>query len=664
MAEMRLLTEKEIQSLEQRGCTAEDWRRVSVGPGFDTDRVRDVSFFGRVEIGGNSGWIALDGVRRPCGIRHAVITDCRIGDDVFISRIGSSIRGYEIEDGVVLEDISCLVSEEDAVFGNGYRVRVMNETGGRSIPLFNELTAQIAHVHAFYRHDSALQFTLEDLISKHVSAHHSSRGKVSRGAQVRGCGQIRNTCIGPWTRVLGALRLVDGTILSCAEHPTFVGAGVVMDHFVLSEGARVDSGAVLKGAFVGQGTQVGKQCSVENSLLFANSEAFHTEICSVFAGPFTVTHHKSTLLIAGLWSFFNAGSGTNQSNHMYKLGPVHQGIFERGCKTGSFAYSMMPCHIPAYSVVIGKHMANLDVPDFPFSYINEEEGRTSLIMGMNIFSTGTVRDAEKWQSRDRRKAPVKRDLIVFDVFSPYTVEKMRRGRETLVKLYETTPREEQAVHHGGTWIKRLFMKKGIRYYTLAIDRYLLGAFVERIEKQMSRSRTWEGIQEGCRPYEAGVDRRRWNDVGGLLISRERERLMMESIRSGRVRSIAELIRLFEQAYEAYDRDAWDYACYAFEEEYGMPPHEVEPAQFKELTQRWAAATASLLSLSLENSRTEFSEKAQIGYGLGGDDAERAVDFQMIRGSYDENPVISKLNEQKKEVEKRLARLEKRVARFV
>ena len=51
-----------------------------------------------------------------------------------------------------------------------------------------------------------------------------------------------------------------------------------------------------------------------------------------------MTHHKSTLLIAGLFSFMNAGSGSNQSNHMYKLGPIHQGILERGAKTSSDSY--------------------------------------------------------------------------------------------------------------------------------------------------------------------------------------------------------------------------------------------------------------------------------------------------------------------------------------
>jgi hypothetical protein len=113
-----------------------------------------------------------------------------------------------------------------------------------------------------------------------------------------------------------------------------VGSGVVAHDFIIAESSKVDGGAILGRTFVGQGCLVGRQYSAENSLFFANSEAFHGEACSVFGGPYTVSHHKSSLLIAGLFSFYNAGSGTNQSNHMYKLGPVHEGKLERGCKTG------------------------------------------------------------------------------------------------------------------------------------------------------------------------------------------------------------------------------------------------------------------------------------------------------------------------------------------
>ena len=73
-----------------------------------------------------------------------------------------------------------------------------------------------------------------------------------------------------------------------------------------------------------------------------------------------MTHHKSTLLIAGMFSFCNAGSGSNQSNHMYKLGPIHHGIVERGSKTTSDSYILWPAKIGAFTLVMGRHYKNTD----------------------------------------------------------------------------------------------------------------------------------------------------------------------------------------------------------------------------------------------------------------------------------------------------------------
>src|SRR5690606_41712093 len=99
--------------------------------------------------------------------------------------------------------------------------------------------------------------------------------------------------------------------------------------FICSCGSIITDMSMVTNCFVGQGTVLGKQYSAETSVFFANCQGFHGEACSIFAGPYTVSHHKSTLLIAGYYSFLNAGSGSNQSNHMYKLGPIHQGVLEQ-----------------------------------------------------------------------------------------------------------------------------------------------------------------------------------------------------------------------------------------------------------------------------------------------------------------------------------------------
>ena len=93
-----------------------------------------------------------------------------------------------------------------------------------------------------------------------------------------------------------------------------------------------------------------------------------------------------------MFSFMNAGSGSNQSNHMYKLGPIHQGTLERGAKTSSDSYILWPARIGAFSLVMGRHVNHPDTSDLPFSYLIEEQNTTYLIPGVNLRSVGTIRN--------------------------------------------------------------------------------------------------------------------------------------------------------------------------------------------------------------------------------------------------------------------------------
>ncbi|MCK4804987.1 MAG: DUF4954 family protein, partial [Spirochaetes bacterium] len=320
MGTLRKLSQNEIDILTGNGCTAENWKLIKVSSGFDANRIIFTRFSGEVIIGSNSGSVNIDGLVQPCGLYRAAVADTSIGNNVFISNIGSYIRNYTIGDNVIIEDVSVLTAEKGAQFGEGVQINVLNETGGRNVTLFKDLNAQTAYLQALYRHDEAFQEKLKKLIINYIEGKSSDRGKIAEGARIRSCGIIKNVNVGPCADLLGALELNNGTILSCPEHPTVIGSGVIIKDFIVSEGTDIEGGVILDHVFIGQACQLRKQLSAENSLFFSNSEGFHSEVCSVFAGPYSVTHHKSTLLIACMLSFFNGGSGTNQSNHMYKLG--------------------------------------------------------------------------------------------------------------------------------------------------------------------------------------------------------------------------------------------------------------------------------------------------------------------------------------------------------
>ena len=324
----RNLNDIEITSLKQQACSSDDWASISVKEHFTPESVSNTHFVGKVKLGVFSEKIVVEkGISKNSGIRNSYIENCTIGDNVLISNVNNLVN-YDIENNVAIENVGTIVVNGETAFGNKTEIEVLNEGGGRELPIFDRLSAQIAYLLVIYRHDKVFIEKLEQLIRKHVGKKISSRGSIGKNARILNTISVRNVNVGSFSIISGASSLEEGTIESCEEAPAKIGEDVVAKKFIILSGSLVDSGAIITSSFIGQGVIIGKQFSSENSAFFANCEGFHGEACSLFAGPYTVTHHKSTLLIAGMFSFYNAGSGTNQSNHMYKLGPVHQGILE------------------------------------------------------------------------------------------------------------------------------------------------------------------------------------------------------------------------------------------------------------------------------------------------------------------------------------------------
>jgi NDP-sugar pyrophosphorylase family protein len=544
-----------IAILERQLCSADNWEHIKVSPAFDPSRVHNVVFHGENSIGALSADITLpDTTRQKAELRNAVLRDVTIGDNCRIVNVRGCCTNCDIGDNVVIEDAGTIACVGESSFGNGQEVGVINEAGGRPVKITVATNSQAAYLTAQYRHDKKLIAALDKMADSFAAAQKSSRAVIGKGASIIHCNEILNVKIGDYAVVNGAGSLRDGTIDSSQEAPSRVGHGVIEEHFIFQKGSSVEDGAMVSSTLVGEGTRMGKQFSSENCVFFANSECFHSEACSVFAGPYSVSHHRSTLLIAGMISFYNAGSGTNQSNHMYKLGPVHQGILERGCKTGSFSYLLWPSRVGAFSNVIGKQHSNFDSSDLPFSLINEEGGKSTIFPGINFFASGVYRDGEKWPARDRRKSAKKLDFITFNVFSPYTGQKIIRGSQALNTLQENASRDQEYVSYKGISIKRLLLKTCKRYYDLAIDKYFAEILFSRTDRGPSGS-----LREILTYDKKGAEGdQEWLDIGGLLCPQSRLHDVVGKVASGSIATFDALYGAFKEIYDAYRADEWNW----------------------------------------------------------------------------------------------------------
>jgi len=632
----RSLTDAEIKSLEANGSHAQDWSMVRVGADFQPESVARCTFSGTVKLGAFTAQIDMAGGQTPSGVYDSCLCNTTVNDNALVQRV-AFLANYNVGSKARVCNCGLISVEGETAFGNGYEIEVLNEGGGRELKIFDRLNAQLTYLSVCYRHRPALIKALEKMVDEYIDTKKSSRGVIGDGATVTNCATIKNVAIGPAAEVDGALLLENGTIASKPEAPTVVGSGVVAKDFIISTGSKVDGRAIISACFIGQACKIGRQFSAEGSTFFANCEGFHGEACSVLGGPYTVTHHKSSLLIAGLFSFYNAGSGTNQSNHMYKLGPVHQGILERGSKTGSFSYLLWPAAVGAFTAVIGKHYANFDSRNLPFSYVNEEEGRSVLSPAINLFTVGTKRDGDKWPARDRREDPDKLDLINFAVLSPFTVGRLLKGLAEITELYDNAPRSQEFVNYKGIAIKRLLCRSARKHYKIAVDVYLGGLLADRLETEKDLG------------ADGSVGTGEWIDALGLLAPQSEIETLCDDIESGHINTLDGLNDKLRAIHDAYALYEWNWAQEAWKSRVGKAPSEMKSEELAKAILDWKKAAVKLNNMVLSDAEKEFEGPTKIGFGIDGNEEIRDMDFEAVRGTFDGNKFVVQLRRESEEI---------------
>lgn len=632
--EYRKLTPEEVAQLEIQGCTAEDWALIDIHPELNLKYLRHVRFSGRCALGKFEKSFTLPGgIHKHTGLFHATLHNTTVGDDCCIENIKNYIANYDIEHDTFIENVDIIMVDGETSFGNGVEVSVLNETGGREVTIHARLTAQDAYMQAMYRHRPRLIGQLKRFAADVTARHTATRGRIDHHSTIVDTGYVKNIYLGPCSKIEGAGRLKNGSLLSREESPVHIGYGVIAEDFIVQDGSSVEDGTTLTRVYVGQACTLGHGYSASDSLFFCNCQEENGEACAIFAGPFTVTHHKSTLLIAGIFSFMNAGSGSNQSNHMYKLGPIHQGAMERGAKTASDSYILWPARIGAFSLVMGRHSSNPDTSCLPFSYLIEKQGETWLAPAVNLRSVGTIRDAQKWPKRDRRHPAGRLDPVNFNLLSPYTIDKMVQGLDILERLKALSGATSDTYTYQSAKITHASLERGIHLYRMAIKKFLGNSLISRLEKTRS-----------LRP-ESTLGEGDWLDLSGLIAPHSVIRQLMNDIEAGLVSDNAEMNRRLHDIHRRYYDYEWAWAYQLMLRFYGLTESDLEQnSTLITIIREWQEAVTAIDQMLYRDARKEFSLSTKTGFGFDGNRRTAEADFEQVRGQFESNPFVTAVQE--------------------
>ena len=567
MNDYRSLTSEEIEVLKSNDCWAEDWTSINVSEDFKPNYMHRVMLYGEVNIGAfNKNVEVSQGFVKHSGINNATLRNVTIGDDCLIENVGNFINNYTIGDDCYISNISTMETTEGATFGEGNLVSVLNEVGEGNVILFSDLNSQLAAFMVKHFSDKELKENIRQLIKTDIENKAPERGQIGSNVKIVNTKEITNCVINDLCEVNGASRLSDCTLLGSVHGNVYIGTGAIIENSIIAEGSSVINSVKIQDCFVGEACQLSNGFTASASVFFANSYMSNGEACAAFCGPFTASHHKSSLLIGGMFSFYNAGSATNFSNHAYKMGPMHWGILERGSKTASGAYLLMPATLGSFSVCFGKLMHHPNTRNLPFAYLIADGDKMFLIPGRNITTVGLYRDIKKWPKRDLRAQENRKSIVNFDWLSPFSVGEILKGKKILESLREVTGDNVSQYLYHEYIIPATSLHKGIKYYDIALRIYM-GAVLKRVLKRdpaITPPSTQTGVGD-------------WDDLSGLLLPVSEEDRIVKDMREGNIETIQQLLDRFEEINNNYREYQWAWTYSVICDYYGISEITLEDA---------------------------------------------------------------------------------------
>lgn len=434
----RQLTKSEIAALQKNNNAADDWGKLLVAEPFNSNLVKNCSFFGLNRIGKlENVFLEYHDIRLQVGLYDSIIVSCDFGDNVVVNNV-NYMSHYIAGDEVIIVNVNELSVSDHSKFGNGIIregereniriwLEICNENAGRAIMPFNGMLPGDAWLWSRYRDDEALMKKFKQFTEKRFDKKRGYYGKIGDGTVIKNCRIIKDTWIGSEAYIKGANKLKNLTINSGDEGKTQIGEGCELVNGIVGFGCRIFYGVKAVRFILSDHSQLKYGARLINSYLGYNSTISCCEVLNSLIFPAHEQHHNNSFLCAALvLGQSNMAAGATIGSNHNSRGADGEIIAGRGFWPGLCVSLKHNSKFASFTIIAkGDYPAELNIP-IPFSLVSNDVSNDKLVVMpaywfmYNMYAL--ARNEEKYESRDKREN--KLHHIEYDFLAPDSVNEI------------------------------------------------------------------------------------------------------------------------------------------------------------------------------------------------------------------------------------------------
>ena len=177
---------------------------------------------------------------------------------------------------------------------------------------------------------------------------------------------------------------------------------------------------------------------------------------------------------------------------------------------------------------------------------------------------------------------------------------------------------------------------------MAIDKFLGNSLITRI--MSSKAGTMDELRKFFVPKSAYGDGD-WVDIAGMIAPKKAVSDILDDVENGIVADVDSLNERFAAVHKSYYDYEWRWASHIIESYYNVDLKTISSETISKLVSRWKESVTGLDNLVYADAGKEFSLSAMTSFGADGDAAQRASDFEQVRGSvFEADPFVKSVKE--------------------
>ena len=690
----RSLTASEIETLVRNSNTSDNWNNILVSEFFDPQLVKNCSFFGLVRIAKLEPLsLGFHNLSLSVGLYNSKIISCDFGDNVCVHNV-NYLSHFVIGSEVMIANVNELATTSTSKFGNGIIkdgeteaqriwLEICNENGGRKVLPFDGMLPADAFIWSKYRNDDKLMSAFHAFTEKKFDSARGHYGIIGDRTVIKNCKMLKDVFIGSDAYIKGANKIKNVTINSNDQASTQIGEGCELVNGIIGVGCRLFYGVKAVRFFMASHSQLKYGARLINSYLGNNATISCCEVLNSLIYPFHEQHHNNSFLCASLvMGQSNVAAGATIGSNHNSRGADGELIAGRGFWPGLCVSLKHNSKFASFSLLAkGDFPYELNIP-IPFSLvINDPTANELRIIPAYWFRYNFYAlQRNEWKYKDRDARITKELLLEHRSLAPDTVNEIFNalelmalftGRAYYASKEQKIPADEICTKSGfkllekqdevvdGLEILADGFENSKRKVVLIKVRQAYAAYVEMI-RYYALGEILQALQDESEPVSflnqltTIAKREQWMNVGGQLMPSSTFLILLDRIRSAKIKSWDGVHAYYLDAATEYNEQVLNHAMACLMEVEGIKKRSLTEEKFEQLLDQHLQMTEKVYEGIVASREKDMSNPFR---KMVFDDEEEQL---AVIGKLSDNAFIKQKEVEKKELNRAVEKVKKKL----